>query len=398
MYDSPSQFEPLAPSKELEGLYELGKQITEASLSLRHTLHPTTAKSLASLLREMNSYYSNRIEGHSTHPVNIAKGLRHDFSDKPDIARLQRLAIAHIEAEVEIETMINQDESFSPFSSAGIQKIHNALYSRLSIDDRTVQEGRIVEPGEFRLVDVQVGRHVPPSHKSISAFLKRYEQFFNLSKQSWDKQLVMIACAHHRLAWVHPFLDGNGRVCRLATQAALYKYFTGGLWSVSRGLARARDNYYSALASADSPRRGDFDGRGNLSEEGLRRFCEYFLSTCLDQVTFISNMLDLEQIHDRIAALIIYLSQKDKDIRVEAILPLSYIFTSGPVSRADFKQMTGLSDKIAQQLISKLIKNELLVSDSPRGSLYFGLPLHALNYYFPGLYPEAATRMDNDSF
>ena len=65
---------------------------------------------------------------------------------------------------------------------------------------------------------------------------------------------------------------------------------SGGLWSVSRGLARRRDEYYERLDAADAPRQGDLDGRGNLSEKELRRWCEWFVAICEDQVSFMNRM------------------------------------------------------------------------------------------------------------
>jgi Fic family protein len=84
--------------------------------------------------------------------------------------------------------------------------------------------------------------------------------------------------SHHRLMWIHPFLDGNGRVARLYTDACFCRLpLPGyGLWNVSRGLARRRDEYMAALTSADAPRRNDYDGRGSLSNDELARFCYCF--------------------------------------------------------------------------------------------------------------------------
>jgi Fic family protein len=394
-YTDPQQFEPLLPQRRLEDLYALAQSVTDASLSLRRALHPSTAATLAQLLRAMNSYYSNKIEGHSTHPLNIDRGLRKDFSAKPRVAQLQRLALAHIEAEEEIESWINNGTDFSPFSVEGIRRIHEALYRRLPEEDRTTGEGRIVEPGVWRNVDVVVGRHVPPTHDSMLAFLARYQKVYD-GHASSDKQLVKIASAHQRLTWIHPFLDGNGRVARLATHAALYRDFTGGLWSVCRGLARTQQNYYAHLESADELRRGDLDGRGNLTEEGLWQFCFYFLTVCRDQTEFMRKVLDFDGMRTRIRALIVFRSETDKQIRREAELPLHYLFTSGPLTRAEFKQMTGLGDKVAQIMLSRLLKTGLVESDTPLGPVRFGLPLDALQFYFPDLYPEAATRVEEE--
>lgn len=394
-YTQPHQFEPLLPRRRLEELFTLAQSITEASLVLRGALHSSAAATLAKLLRAMNSYYSNKIEGHSTHPLNIDRGLREDFSTKPKVAQLQRLARAHIEAEEEIESWISNGADFSPFSAEGVRRIHEALYCRLPVEDRTAEDGRIVEPGIWRNVDVEVGRHVPPTHDSVLAFLARYQKVYDC-RDSWDRQLLKIAGAHQRLTWVHPFLDGNGRVARLASHAALYRDFTGGLWSVCRGLARTQQEYYARLEFADEPRRGDLDGRGNLTEEGLWLFCHYFLTVCHDQVNFMRKMLDFDGMRSRIRALVVFRSETDKQVRREAELPLHYLFTSGPLTRAEFKQMTGLGDKVAQMLLSHLLKAGLVESDTPLGQVRFGLPLDALQFYFPDLYPEAATRLDVD--
>lgn len=381
------------PQQRLEELLSLARNLSEASLRLRGSLHHTTEQTLSALLREMNSYYSNKIEGNSTHPLNIARGLRKDFSTIPKVAQLQRLALAHIEAEVEIETWIKSGLQFSPFSVEGIRQIHEILYDKLSEDDRTIEDGCIVQGGAWRNRDVKVGHHVPPTHEHILKFLQRYEKIYNM-KASWDQELIMIAAAHHRLVWIHPFLDGNGRVARLASHAALYRNFTGGLWSAARGLARTQMEYYVMLENADEPRQGDLGGRGNLTEEGLWNFCHYFLTTCLDQVNFMGKMLDFDEMRKRIRALLIFRAQFDKQIRQEAELPLYFLFTSGTLTRAEFKQMTGLGDKVAQMLLSRLIKTGLVLSDTPLGPVRFGLPLDALQFYFPDLYPEANTQPD----
>jgi hypothetical protein len=54
---------------------------------------------LRTLLRSMNSYYTNRIEGQHTRPYEIDQALRKDFSNNEAIALNQRLAVAHIDAE-----------------------------------------------------------------------------------------------------------------------------------------------------------------------------------------------------------------------------------------------------------------------------------------------------------
>ena len=64
--------------------------------------------------------------------------------------------------------------------------------------------------------------------------------------------LAAAASTHHHLLWIHPFLDGNGRVARLMSHAMLLDALdTGGIWPVAGGLARSEENYKSRLESCD---------------------------------------------------------------------------------------------------------------------------------------------------
>jgi Fic family protein len=118
--------------------------------------------------------------------------------------------------------------------------------------------------------------------------MKRFEEAYDPAKLSQVQQIIAIAASHHRLVWIHPFLDGNGRVVRLFSQAWLLETGIGSsLWSVSRGLARNVEEYKARLMAADAPRKGDLDGRGNLSHDELVNFCRFFLKTAVDQVEFM---------------------------------------------------------------------------------------------------------------
>ncbi len=337
----------------------------------------------------MNSYYSNLIEGQSTHPRNIDRALAQDFSEKPDTARKQRIAVAHIAAERELETESVAEDAV--LRSACLRKAHGTFFGHLAADDRMVKD-RVVVPGALREEDVTVFRHHPPTWSSIPRFLERADQVYG-KRWGLDSLLVGIASAHQRLAWVHPFLDGNGRACRLQTHMALMP-LSAGLWSVNRGFARERVRYYEHLSNADMPRHGDLDGRGNLSERMLRTWCEFFIDTCQDQVTFMARMLDLEGLKSRMAGLITVRSKEPgKDYRENAILPMHHVIAVGPISRGDFNRMLGLGERTGRTVITQLLKDGLLVSDTPKGELRIGLPLDALNILMPNLYPEASTQV-----
>ena len=131
-----------------------------------------------------------------------------------------------------------------------------------------------VVPGELRTRDVVVGTHVAVSPAAVPRFLERFEEGYG--RLSRTDSIVGAAAAHHRLAWIHPFLDGNGRVARLMSHAMLSETLdTGAVWSVARGLARNVEAYKGHLAACDVIRRNDLDGRGHLSEEALAEFTEF---------------------------------------------------------------------------------------------------------------------------
>lgn len=390
MYTEIHQFEPTLPSDRLWAeLHPIAENIVVASVKLTGKAHSTTRMAIRELVRQMNSYYSNRIEGQSTHPINIAKALEDKFSQKPSEARLQRIAMAHIGAEQALEAAMGDR---SPLMSDFLIEAHREMYGRLASEDRLSDDGLEIIPGQLRTREVAVGDHVAPSAASLTRFLGRMDQQYGPAR-GWEQTLIAAACAHHRGAWVHPFLDGNGRAARLQTHCALWK-LSEGLWSPSRGFARDTSRYYAALKAADAARQGDYDGRGNLSEKGFSAWIHYFLSICRDQVGYMARMLDLDGVRQRIEALIIQRSVTDKAYRREAILPLFHVFALGPVTRGEFSQMTGLGERTARTLIAKLLQDGLLLTDHRVGPVRMGLPLDALNTLFPALYPEVSQPME----
>ena len=386
-YSQIHQFEPLLPQRKLDVLQDQALEVAEKSSRLGGGIHSSTISSIQGLVRSMNSYYSNRIEGQSTHPANIERALVQDFSDMPSTAKLQRIAIAYINAEKELEKIGGLGLE-NTLRSSILLEAHRALYGRLLPEDRTTEEGRVIEPGLVRQENVTVGRHDPPLWTSVPDFLKRMDQIYAQPASS-NQSLIRVACAHQRMMWVHPFSDGNGRAVRLQTHLALLP-LTKGLWSMNRGLARQRDDYYAYLAAADQPRQGDLDGRGNLSEKTLWEWCQWFIGIANDQVGFMEKMLNLSEMRRHIEALIFFRASQDKAIRKEAIAPLYHLYLAGPTKRGDFLQMTGLGERTARSLLSRLLETGLVMSDGHKSPVQFAFPLDSLQFLLPNLYPEAA--------
>ena len=390
MYTQPHQFEPLMPADaRMEPLLARAHDLSRAATLLAGTRVPPE---LRSLLRSMNSYYTNRIEGQHTRPHEIDQALRKDFSKDAKLAAKQRLAVAHIEAEVALEQRYAGDDGARALYSAdAVRVMHRALFGRLPTRDLRTDEGAPIVPGQLREREVQVGQHVAPAFASVPAFLQRWSSYYGNVRRG-EAALVAMACAHQRLGWVHPFVDGNGRVMRLHTHTLLSALgYTGGLWSPLRGFARSTERYYALLSDADSLRRGDLDGRGNLSEQALIAWADYVLEVCLDQVGFMTGMLDFETLMARLQACLVFEATVEKSgVRQESLRGLHYLFLSGEeMARGDFKAMLGMGDRAATDALGALVKRGLLKADSPQGKVRFGLPQHALRFLFPRLWPEA---------
>lgn len=390
MYTAPHQFEPMLPSEaRMEPLLAKAHDLSRLATTLAGTRVPME---LRSLLRSMNSYYTNRIEGQHTRPHEIDQALRRDFSKDPSLAAKQRLAVAHIEAEEVLERRYRGAAGAQAlYTVEAVQDVHRELFARLPQADLVTPDNEPIVPGELRQRDVKVGLHVAPAHASVPIFLERWASFYGNVRRG-EAALVAMAAAHQRMGWIHPFIDGNGRVMRLHTHTLLSALgYAGGLWSPLRGFARSTDRYYALLADADVPRRGDLDGRGALSEQALIAWIDYVLDICMDQVSFMADMLGFEGMKDRIEACLVFEATVLKSgVRQEALRGLHYLFLSGEeMARGDFKALLRMGDRNATDALGALIKRGLLKSDSQQGKVRFGLPQHALRFLFPRLWPEA---------
>ena len=392
LYSHPRQMEPLIPRESDGTLEELALTLVREAGALGGLLHPVTRLAVVALLRQMNSYYSNLIEGHHTLPLDIEKALQKDYSAEPGKRALQLESRAHIEVQILLEDRLRAEDDLSICSTDFLQWIHYEFYSRMPAEFRVVadSEGNSepFEPGQLRSRDVKVGQHVPPHHKSLPSFLDRFQEMYEPRNLKGLRKMIACAAAHHRLAWIHPFIDGNGRVTRLFTNA--YMIRTGldshGLWTVTRGLSRYKDQYIAALIGADQPRKGDLDGRGNLSESGLAAFCQFFLQTALDQVRFMTRLLDLPGLEQRITKYVerrsaFGLSEEAKYILVE-------VLTHGEIARGEVPRITGKPERTARRILDETLKQGLVSPTTPKGPIRLALPAKAVPYYFPNLYPE----------
>lgn len=364
----------------------------------------SSREALALLLRAMNSYYSNKIEGQHTYPADLEQALHQQFSADQDVRRRQELAIAHMRVEALLEPYAEAMEWGVHFSGDWVKRIHYELYQQLDEESRAIVDRQgnrrgIMVPGEFRSVHVKVGHHQAPPPEALDGLMEHFESRYR-SAPGESTKLLLAGSALHRLSWIHPFPDGNGRVSRLQNHLLLaHLGLTGGLWSPLRGLARRQQDYYNALSAADLPRRNDVDGRGHLSSKGLAEFIAFWLEICLDQVRFMGQMLALDSLEQRFVGLavqVLYdygrgpLLHHRSKLRPDLLGRAMYrLFVEGKMERGQFKAMLDTSDRTATRVVGNLMAQRLVWSSSRLGMLEPGLPFFSLKYLFPGLWPEA---------
>lgn len=304
---------------------------------------------------------------------------------------MQLEAFAHIE----LQTLIDghEGELENTVSLAYIRWLHREFCKRLpsdlllNQDPKTGKEIEIV-PGELRTGEVLVGAHLAPFPAAeLPRFFKLFEERYHPGNLSAVMKVIAVAASHHRLLWIHPFYDGNGRVTRLFSHAFLKEIGIGsGLWSASRGLSRNVSNYKALLAAADGWRESDLDGRGSLTLRGLVEFCDFFLSTCIDQVKFMGALLEPAELTERVRK---YCTEQIalKKLPRGSFELLRELILSGSVPRSKVPTITGYQERHSRTITASLIEMGLVRSASSRADLSLEIPHEVVEAWFPKLYP-----------
>ncbi len=148
-----------------------------------------------------------------------------------------------------------------------ITEVENAievynLFNDLNFDEETdflsahrlLMKGLIQKPGFYRQSGVAITKdgdvqHYAPGHDRVPFLMKDLFSYLQTSK---DHVLIKGAVFHYELEFIHPFLDGNGRMGRLWNQLILSNQYPVFQYLSLETLIRDRQsNYYTALAASD---------------------------------------------------------------------------------------------------------------------------------------------------
>jgi len=394
--ESPARIEPTRLDHPPEAIADLAAELAATSATLGRALHPSTAAQLAQIVRVMNTYYSNLIEGHDTRPRDIERALAGELDKDEGRRNLQIEAAAHVRVQAEVDRLGADAALPEPASPDFIRWLHEQFYRDAPAAMLRVHgSGRdfAMTPGEWRSRpehDVSVGRHLPPSSDRVDAFMAYFAERYDFRGIGKAGRIIATAAAHHRFNYIHPFPDGNGRVSRLMSHAMAWRADVAahGLWSISRGLARglgSRAEYKQMMDFADTPRQSDLDERGNLSQSALIDFVTWFLRVAVDQVVFMSSLFDLDALARRLRDF----AGASRSLKPESARLLEETLVRGEVERGEASRITGLPERSARRVLNDLTTEGLLASETPKGPVALRFPSHSLEVLFPRLYPQA---------
>ena len=214
-----------------------------------------------------------------------------------------------------IETKI-EGETASPREDEGIQEIANIEFAMGYIEEyigsgypinetflKAIQQiivqdlGREGDmyAGAYRPANVRIANssHCPPESNLVPVYMEELFSFLR-DDASFQFDLIKVALAHHRLVWIHPFNNGNGRTVRLFTYALLLHYKFGvdiadRIVNPTAIFCSDRDRYYQMLSEADSG-----------EEDKLLAWCEYVLSGLKVEIEKVKRLCDYDYVQRRI--------------------------------------------------------------------------------------------------
>ena len=299
---------------------------------------------LKHIFHMLESLGSARIEGNHT---TLADYVESRLEARPIAWSDQLREMVNIE---EAMSFIDQNfESGQDVTELWLRELHAITVKGLE------REGDAT-PGAYRQKPVQISQseHLPPDAMLVSQYMTELVGFINrVDPAKYD--LIKVALAHHRFAWIHPFSNGNGRVVRLLTYTLLIKYgfnvkAGGRVLNPTAVFCNDRDHYYAMLGLADT----------GLTE-GLEKWCVYVLSGMLAELQKVDRLTDSNYLNDRILVPALHYARKRELVTALEEEVLLTTARRGTVKASDLHAVTkGLSERQRTYLISKLVERSML--------------------------------------
>lgn len=299
---------------------------------------------LKHIFHMLESLGSARIEGNHT---TLADYVESRLEAQPATLSDQLREMANIE-----EAMAFTEEHFEP----GQEVTEHFLRELHAIAVRELEREGDATPGAYRTGSVKISQsaHLPPEPLLVPQYMSELVAFINRADPP-KYDLIKVALAHHRFAWIHPFGNGNGRVVRLLTYALLVKYGfnvkTGGrVLNPTAVFCNNRDRYYTMLGQADT---GTHDGR--------EAWCIYVLDGMLDELRKVDRLTDASYLIDRILTPALHYARERELLTTQEERVLLATARAGIAKASDLKgAMPGISDAQRTYQIRKLVERRML--------------------------------------
>jgi Fic family protein len=312
-------------------------------LVLRGTTPAPVFMQLKGVFHLLESFASARIEGNHTTLADYVESKVNTPAEPSDalleIANIED-AMKHVESEITPGKEITEKL---------IRELHAIAVARLKREgDKT--------PGAYRNGPVQIlkAEHLPPEHVQVPGYMSELVAFVNKPDPA-KYDLMKVALAHHRFAWVHPFSNGNGRVVRLLTYAQLMKYGfrvndAGRLLNPAAVFCANRSRYYAALAAADSG--------GN---DSLEAWCTYVLTGIRDELKKVDKLVVHDTLIDTVLLPTLAYARERQLITAQENAILTTTIKAGTVKASDLEPaMPGLNENQRTYQIKKLVEAGML--------------------------------------
>lgn len=240
---------------------DLQKRLDEKRIRL-DSLRPFPQAALRRLKEELFiewTYNSNSIEGNTLSLRETRVVLQDGLTIGGKTLREHYEAVNHHKALLQLEDLVKPDYIIN---SADILNLHQVVMA--SIDEDFA--GRI-RTGRVR---ISGANFIPPNPLKVPELLDDLIHWTRTNPLSLDP-VSLTAVFHHRLVWIHPFFDGNGRTARLAMNLLLMSHGFPPIIILKADRAK----YYNALNDANN---GKFDKLYLLFSQGAERSLELYLS------------------------------------------------------------------------------------------------------------------------
>lgn len=315
---------------------------------------------LKDIFQMLESLGSARIEGNRTTLAEFVERVIEDPSRKTKDEKLRE--IFNIERAIEfIEEHISQN---TDIQRSHISQIHKILVDGLTPPPQG--EGSRY-PGEFRPVSIAIKGSplVPPDPLLVAEYVQELLNFVN-KPVAPQHDLLITALSHHRIAWIHPFDNGNGRLVRMFTYALLirqgFQVKNGRILNPTAVFCMDRKRYYDMLEQADSG-----------EKEKALAWCEYVLNGLRNEMEKIDRLLDLKYLLETILlpAISFALERENINRREYDILRAVLQNPNMSIKSADIEAIIGKESSVQRsRIIKRLRDKKMLMPLTEKGRVY----------------------------